>query len=81
MKSDLSRIEAWRIMPFYLFYGGTEWWILSWRDSKVIGSEPTEQQAFDKAMAHNKTMNIPAVYVHGACMKGGGWKRELTKPQ
>jgi hypothetical protein len=78
--STIDATEAWRIMPFAR-PSGEEWWILSGLDCKVLEGGLTKLQAFDKALAHNKAMNIPAVYVHGTCMKGGGWKKELTKPQ
>ncbi len=66
--------KMWRIMPFYRSKDETEWWIICGQDNKVIGCEPIEQQAFDKALAHNVRINVPGVYIHGACMKGGEWK-------
>jgi hypothetical protein len=36
----------------------------------------TKEEAFNVALEHNKKYGVPAVWVHGLCMKGGGWEQQ-----
>jgi hypothetical protein len=69
--------KCWRIMPFALGGGVTEWWVLG-PDNKSVGRfGPTREEAFRTALEHNKkTYGIHAVFVHGFCGKNGAWKQE-----
>jgi hypothetical protein len=75
--SNMSTIDAskcWRIMPFSLFEGGEDWWVLG-PDSQPVRIVPTREEAFAIALEHNKPYGVPAVYVHGECMKNGKWEK------
>jgi len=68
--------ECWRIMPFWR-PGGGEWWIIEPdKLPNVTEILPTKEEAFNIALAHNKESGVNAVWVYGACMKGGGWERQ-----
>jgi hypothetical protein len=52
-------------MPFSLFDGETEWWVLG-PDSQPVSSGivPTREEAFAIALKHNNEHGVNAVYVH-----------------
>jgi hypothetical protein len=72
--SNIDASQCWRIMPFALFEGGKEWWILGPDSQPVPGSiVPTKEEAYGIALEHNKKYGVNAVYVHRDCMRKGGW--------
>ena len=63
--STIDASQCWRIMPFSLFDGETEWWVLGPDHQPVDGGiVPTKEQAFAMALEHNKAYGVDAVYVY-----------------
>jgi hypothetical protein len=60
-------------MPFSRVGGETDWWVVGPLNN-FIKSVPTKREAFYIALEHNKKHGVNAVFVHGLCMKHGGWE-------
>jgi hypothetical protein len=65
--------ESYGIMPFATSADEREWWVIRNRGMKVMHILRTKEEAFDKALYHNKGLGIPAVWVMGLCAKNGRW--------
>jgi hypothetical protein len=83
--STIDASQCWRIMPFSLFDGETEWWVLGPDHQPVDGGiVPTKEQAFAMALEHNKKYGVDAVYVYTtSSMRKGNWQKppEEAQPQ
>jgi hypothetical protein len=75
--STIDASHCWRIMPFSLFDGETEWWVLGPDHQPVDGGiVPTREQAFAMALEHNKAYGVNAVYVYTtSSMNKGNWQQ------
>jgi hypothetical protein len=62
--------ESYGIMPFAR-PAETEWWVIRNRGMKVMHRLPAKEEAFNKALCHNKGLGIPAVWVMSLCAKNG----------
>ena len=78
--STIDASQCWRIMPFSLFDGETEWWVLGPDHQPVDGGiVPTREQAFAMALEHNKAYGVNAVYVYTtSSMNKGNWQQPPT---
>src|SRR5512132_2148549 len=78
--STIDASQCWRIMPFSLFDGETEWWVLGPDYQPVDGGiVPTREQAFAMALEHNKAYGVNAVYVYTtSSMNKGNWQQPPT---
>jgi hypothetical protein len=69
---DVSKCYG--IMPFAHGNDVFEWWLLEY-GNKVLSTGHSREEAFAKALEHNKAQGVPAVYVMGLCAKHGSWKQ------
>lgn len=78
--STIDASQCWRIMPFSLFDGETEWWVLGPDHQPVDGGiVPTRERAFAMALEHNKAYGVNAVYVYTtSSMNKGNWQQPPT---